>query len=251
MTPALPPPPTPEQQPLNNHPPVPAAPASVAENWASYGEWIQAASRKPVSEATRLAAGIHQQVRSTFVFASDSGWYIVALGPYATGTAAAARDRLISVGAIPKDSQIKTGAHFGSLVWGDHPDRTVAPTSHARPADTRPNEPQQRVTQCNFFSSNACWFKQRLDRRIGKPVADYEIDNGPYKTSFDLSDNQRAFQWVFTGTRPGILLQNGGMMYNLPPSTVECTVTLIAKPNTANPSTLSNWIVSAYKYNGC
>jgi hypothetical protein len=110
----------PSQRPEADQPSL-AAPSLPADDWASYGEWIQAASRENQFEATQLAAGIRQRVASTFVFASNSGWFVVALGPYPSGKASPARDQLVSSGVIPSDSMVRSGTHFRSLVWGDHP----------------------------------------------------------------------------------------------------------------------------------
>jgi hypothetical protein len=115
--------PSPTPSPPAATPPPPATP----EDWASYGEWIQAASRDTEGDAAQLADDINKYVGHTVVFESETpGWFVVALGPYPRGKADAERERLTSSGVIPPDSMVRTGAHFGALVWGDHPNDETA-----------------------------------------------------------------------------------------------------------------------------
>jgi hypothetical protein len=94
-------------------------PGDVAD-WASMGEWIQTASRKTVTQAIALASDIQVRFPATNVsvfMSNQSGWYVVALGPYAH--AQGLRDKLVAQGDIPSDSIVRTGAHFAAFEWGN------------------------------------------------------------------------------------------------------------------------------------
>ncbi len=103
--------------------PAPAeeVPSSTDDDWASYGDWIQIYSRQSLSEAVELGMAYRREFPGTFVFSYDNGWYVVALGPFASGTAARQRDRLIAARRIPRDSLVNRGERFQDLVWGDTP----------------------------------------------------------------------------------------------------------------------------------
>lgn len=103
--------------------PATARPATITDNWTSYGEWIQTYSRPTFAEAEALAEFDDQRLPDTFVFLYDNGWYVVAMGPYPSDTARAERNRLVSLGEIPNDSLVTTGRRFTALVWGGQPTR--------------------------------------------------------------------------------------------------------------------------------
>lgn len=118
-------------------PTKPATPPAMTpfDDWASYGEWIQAASRDELWMASEVAIGIGRTKHDAFVFTTDNGWYVVALGPYAKGTAEQARARLVAKGIIPSDSMVKTGAYFRQLVIGERPRRLSAGGSSGSEAE--------------------------------------------------------------------------------------------------------------------
>ncbi len=104
-------------EPLDPDPPM------AADDWASYGEWIQIYSRQSYSAAVDLAGDFRREFPGTFVFRYDNGWYVGAIGPYPFGKARVERDRLVRVGRIPSDSLVNRGDRFVDLVWGATPER--------------------------------------------------------------------------------------------------------------------------------
>ena len=107
-------------------------PADAADDWASYGEWIQIYSRQSFAEAVDLAGAFRREFPGTFVFRYDNGWYVGAIGPYPFGKARPERDRLVRFGRIPTDSLVNRGDRFVDLVWGASPER---PSTASRPSD--------------------------------------------------------------------------------------------------------------------
>jgi hypothetical protein len=98
-------------------------PPPSADDWASYGEWIQIYSRQSFAEAVDLASAFKREFPGTFVFRYDNGWYVGAIGPYPFGKARAERDRLVRLRRIPSDSLVNRGDRFVDLVWGASPER--------------------------------------------------------------------------------------------------------------------------------
>jgi len=97
-------------------------------DWKSSGEWIQIFSRQVLSDALDLAATFQKTINNTRVFKYDNGWFVGAIGPFASGTANPERDRLVGSGLIPKDSVVVTGNHFVGLVGAQ---TAVVPTQQS------------------------------------------------------------------------------------------------------------------------
>jgi hypothetical protein len=91
--------------------------AAPAHDWAHDGEWIQLYSRETGIDAIKLARSMKPDFPNLSVFAYANGWYVVALGPYRQGSAAATRDRLKSAGRIPEDSLVNSGKRFAERIW--------------------------------------------------------------------------------------------------------------------------------------
>lgn len=126
-------PPTTPSIPLQPAVITPPAGSATPEDWGAYGEWIQLASRDNAADAKQFASDIHRHASNVAVFTSDSGWFVVALGPYQRGKADPDRQKLVSSGVIPSDSMIRSGNHFRFLVWGDQPIK-AAPEVDAKSA---------------------------------------------------------------------------------------------------------------------
>jgi hypothetical protein len=136
--------------------PIPTPPA-IQNDWASYGEWIQAASRNNLADATQVAVDIAKHAPNTFVFTSDSGgWYVVSLGPYAHGAANAELNRLYEASVLPYDSMVKTGAHYATVVWGGQPER-IAPAAPVAQSSSTSDTPMAAALSAakEFFTSSS------------------------------------------------------------------------------------------------
>jgi hypothetical protein len=94
-----------------------AADLVPSHDWAGDGEWIQLYSRSTGIDAIKLARTMRPDFPNLSVFAYDNGWYVVALGPYRPGAAAAMRDRLKADGRIPQDSLVNSGRRFAERIW--------------------------------------------------------------------------------------------------------------------------------------
>jgi hypothetical protein len=149
-------------------PPVPDAAQSAttseqpqAQNWASYGDWIQLYSRSLLSEVVSLGEIYKKQLSNVAVFRYANGWYVLVLGPFTAGTAAPIRDHLIRISAIPSDSVVTPGDGFVNLMWGDHP--KPAPASSQEQASQRTVKAVREFFQTSTLSNKtALHFLDRL-----------------------------------------------------------------------------------------
>lgn len=92
--------------------------------------------------------------------------------------------------------------------------------------------------------------KKNLDSWIGQPVAAVALNAGPPQSSFDIGPNKRAFQWQTFGQTPGMAMPiNGMMVYRAPQQTV-CNVSFIASSMSGSASTLADWRIEGWNYNG-
>jgi hypothetical protein len=93
-------------------------------NWQALGNWIRVGSRDNLDDAAHFASDMANQfghytgpVR-VFESTSTRGCYVIALGPTTRDQRAyRALQNLFSYNAIPPDSKIVSGRHFGVLVW--------------------------------------------------------------------------------------------------------------------------------------
>ena len=126
------------EAPLPPGTPAPAAATPApTEDWASYGEWLQVASRQSLPEAVAMARSVSQRNANTNVFLYDNGWYAVTVGPYTPGQAQAALKVLVTAGEIPKDSLVTLGGRFVSREWGASPRPRMAAPVYRGPGTLR------------------------------------------------------------------------------------------------------------------
>lgn len=103
--------------------PASPTPQRRPENWTGYGEWVQVASRRQLSEATEFARETSRRNANTNVFRYANGWYGVVIGPFSPGRGDFALDALIRSDEAPHDSLLVRGDRFTSLEWGPIPER--------------------------------------------------------------------------------------------------------------------------------
>ena len=92
-------------------------------DWTSYGEWVQVASRQSLGEATAFAEQSRLRNANTNVFRYSNGWYVVVIGPFSSGRGEVARSALVNAGEAPGDSLVTQGERFVALEWGPRPAR--------------------------------------------------------------------------------------------------------------------------------
>lgn len=86
--------------------------------WAQEsGVWVQIEARRTLSDAQTQVRGYAGRLDDVVGYSLGSGWYGIALGPYARGDAEAVLRELRSRGAIPQDSFIVDGSNFGQQFW--------------------------------------------------------------------------------------------------------------------------------------
>lgn len=106
---------------------APSAPKpDAAQDWTSYGEWVQIASRRSLAEAIEVADEARRHNANVSVFRYRNGWYGVVVGPFSTGRGRAALDALVAAGEVPDDSLVTRGQAFSEFAWGAAPRRRVA-----------------------------------------------------------------------------------------------------------------------------
>ncbi|MCC5975316.1 MAG: peptidoglycan-binding protein [Rubellimicrobium sp.] len=79
--------------------------------------WLQIEARPTLGQAQDRARDYAARLENVAGFALGSGWYAIALGPFAGEDAAALRARLLAEGAIPGDSFLADGSGFGQQFW--------------------------------------------------------------------------------------------------------------------------------------
>ena len=79
--------------------------------------WVQIEARPSLAQAEDRARTYAAQLPDVTGYRLSSGWYAIALGPYAPLVAEAQLARLRALGAIPSDSFIADGRGFGAQFW--------------------------------------------------------------------------------------------------------------------------------------
>lgn len=79
--------------------------------------WVQIEARPTLAEAEERARAYANLFPNVAGFALDSGWYAIALGPYAREAAAVQMSLLKGEGLIPNDSYLAEPDHFGRQFW--------------------------------------------------------------------------------------------------------------------------------------
>lgn len=93
-----------------------AAPQTAAPQ-AQGSFWLQIEAQPALADAedrARAWEGLFQDVNG---FATGSGWYVIALGPYSEQRAADRIAELRAENLIPRDSFVSDGATFGPMFW--------------------------------------------------------------------------------------------------------------------------------------
>ncbi len=107
--------------------------------------WIQIEAKPNLAEAedrARAWEGLFQDVAG---FSTGSGWYVIALGPYAEAAAQARRDELLAENLIPADSFVSDGGDYGAMVWPVGATLPDAPAADPLPAPDAPAPEQPAV----------------------------------------------------------------------------------------------------------
>ncbi len=89
--------------------------ASKAQVPPSY--WIQIEAQPSLADAEERARAWQGLFQNVAGFSTGSGWYVIALGPYAQPDAEARRAELGRENLIPRDSFVSDGATYGALFW--------------------------------------------------------------------------------------------------------------------------------------
>jgi S1-C subfamily serine protease len=113
-----------------------ALPPSAAR--AQDSAWVQIEALRTLSEAQARAQAYGERFDNVAGFRLGSGWYAVALGPFAPPLARAELVALRNAGQIPPDSYISDGASYGQRFWPVGAGALAPPAT----APTRPDEPE-------------------------------------------------------------------------------------------------------------
>lgn len=106
---------------------VPQQPrAETGQDWTSYGEWVQIASRRSLADAIEVADEARRHNANVSVFRYRNGWYGVVIGPFSAGRGAIALEALTAAGEVPQDSLVTRGQGFSEFAWGAAPRRRMA-----------------------------------------------------------------------------------------------------------------------------
>jgi peptidoglycan hydrolase-like protein with peptidoglycan-binding domain len=84
---------------------------------AQTGDWVQVEAHPDLSTAEARAKAYAAQLPDVVGYQLPSGWYAIALGPFAPNEAQAELAKLRASGAIPPDSYIADGADYGQQFW--------------------------------------------------------------------------------------------------------------------------------------
>lgn len=95
------------------------------EDWSTYGEWVQIASRETLDEAVEVAEDARRHNANINVFRYENGWYGVVVGPFTPGRGRKALDAMVEADEIPADSLLTRGQKFRKLAWGSKPPRRM------------------------------------------------------------------------------------------------------------------------------
>ena len=110
--------------------------ATLLANMASAQQsvWIQIKSQRGLGAAEAAARRYAGKLESVAGFATRSGWYVVALGPFSPTQAQDALRQLRITRQIPADSYIVDGRAFGQQFWPPESDRQAASAAQASPS---------------------------------------------------------------------------------------------------------------------
>lgn len=108
------------------------APAAMAQQ-----AWVQIEAQSGAAAARRAAETYASRLDDVASFRlGATNWYAIAVGPFDPTEAQSTRARLLSQGAIPRDSFINEGASFRAQVWPDEGDARADEGVRISQADT-------------------------------------------------------------------------------------------------------------------
>ncbi len=79
--------------------------------------WVQIEAQPTLQQAQEAAARYAHQFPNVAGFQLPSGWYAIALGPYAADQAPGTLQRLLAAGAVPHDSYVSDAHAYGARFW--------------------------------------------------------------------------------------------------------------------------------------
>ncbi|MGL4311057.1 MAG: trypsin-like peptidase domain-containing protein [Paracoccaceae bacterium] len=79
--------------------------------------WVQVEAVPTLREAQDRARDYGRDFANITAFATDTGWYALALGPFDDTEASETASRLRRLGLIPRDSYVSDGGSYGRRVW--------------------------------------------------------------------------------------------------------------------------------------
>jgi S1-C subfamily serine protease len=100
--------------------------------------WLQIEAVRTLSEAQARAQAYGRSFDNVAGFRLPSGWYAIALGPYAESLARADLVALRRAGLIPSDSYVADASEYGQRFWPVGAGARAAPGT--APSETRPSQ---------------------------------------------------------------------------------------------------------------
>jgi hypothetical protein len=96
------------------------------------------------------------------------------------------------------------------------------------------------------------FWEKRLNETIGQTMAQVAAVHGPPASSYVLDPSHRTFQYLGFGTSPGIaaVMPGTGLIVSAPPQQTQCQLLLTAVAQVPTPTTLADWRVEGWSYNG-
>ena len=101
-----------------------------------------------------------------------------------------------------------------------------------------------------LFGCAAQRLKTEYDSYLGRSVAELAPRLGPPDRQFDTGGGNRAFQWTESSEAPGAIVPIGGALIVSRPHDQECLASVVASPTSPKPSSLGDWIIRRWQYNG-
>ena len=89
--------------------------ASRAQSTGNY--WVQIEAQALLVDAEDRATAWQGIFKNVVGFSTDSGWYVIVLGPYKEAEAEARRAKLSAENLIPYDSFVSNGSDYGNMFW--------------------------------------------------------------------------------------------------------------------------------------
>ncbi|MEM0948145.1 MAG: peptidoglycan-binding protein [Pseudomonadota bacterium] len=168
---------------------------------AQDGVWVQIEARPSEAAATERAQDYASRLPNVAGFRLGSGWYAIALGPFAPDAAQAELSRLRSAGLIPRDSYITDRATLSDQFWPDGAIvRQVTPVALPDAPEPEPTDetPAQARAAERLLSRDDREEIQRALQTLGFYQSGIDGAFGP-GTRRAMADWQEAFGYEPTG----------------------------------------------------